>query len=83
MLEYSFPRLFVPWTVHALELSFPKRINTAGPFVPWNGPGNECSRERIILRTNIPDTHKRYDTNINQTGTYRNSDTRYSDTRYP
>ena len=42
MLEYSFPRLFVPWnirshdgtfilkTIRSLEHSFP------GPFVPWN-----------------------------------------------
>ena len=41
MLEYSFPKLFVPWnirshdgtfvlgTIRSLELSFP------GPFVPW------------------------------------------------
>ena len=52
MLKYSFPRLFVPWnirsrdgtfvlgTIRSLELSFPRRINTAdisllGPFVPW------------------------------------------------
>ena len=50
MLEYSFPRLFVPWnirshdgtfvlgTIRSLELSFP------GPFVPWT----ICSRYRIL-----------------------------------
>ena len=25
-------------------------------FQGANGPGNECSRERIVLRTNVPDT---------------------------
>ena len=25
-------------------------------FQGTNGPGNECSRERIVLRMNIPDT---------------------------
>jgi len=26
------------------------------PMLQTNGPGNECSRERIVLGTNIPDT---------------------------
>ena len=37
--DYLFSGTFVPWTVRSLELSFPRRINTAdlsllGPFVP-------------------------------------------------
>ena len=56
MLEYSFPRLFVPmmelsfsgpfvpWTIRSLELLFP------GPFVPWT----IRSRYRILRAKFIP-----------------------------
>ena len=56
MLEYSFPRLFVPWsirshdgtfvlrTIRSLEHSFP------GPFVPWT----IRSRDRILRAKFIP-----------------------------
>jgi len=49
MLEYSFPRLLVPWNIRSHDGTFRER-----KFQGMNGPGSECSRERMFPGTKVP-----------------------------
>ena len=51
MLEYSFPRLFVPWNIRSLDRSF------HGTFVPWTIRSLELSfRDRSFPGPFVPET---------------------------